>query len=253
MTHLDDYRQRYENATCSRVDGILEVTLHTDGGPLVWGAGPHRELPRLFGDIAEDRENRVVILTGTGDDFCVQRNPDLTAARHGPDKWDRIFWEGRRLLENLLKIEVPVISAVNGPARYHPEILVLADIVLAAPEASFQDKPHFPSGVMPGDGAQYVWPAVLGPNRGRYFLLMGEELTAEQACALGVVSEVVPRPGLIDRARQIATMLAQRDVFTLRYSRMVLTRRLRNDLPDELSLGLALAGLSIASSSADEH
>ena len=71
MRELEDYATRYQNARLNRDDkGILEVALHTDGGPLVWSESAHRELPLLFADISNDAQNRVVILTGTGDAFC---------------------------------------------------------------------------------------------------------------------------------------------------------------------------------------
>ena len=68
----------------------------------------------------------------------------------------------------------------------------------------FQDAPHFPNGLVPGDGVHIVWPLVLGVNRGRYFLLTGQKLSAREAQTLGVVSEVVPRERLLSRAREIA-------------------------------------------------
>src|ERR1700752_1174112 len=105
---------------------------------------------------------------------------------------------------NLLDIEVPVIAAVNGPALIHAEIAVLSDIVIASDNAEFQDAPHFPNGLVPGDGVHIVWPLVLGVNRGRYFLLTGQKLSAREAQTLGVVSEVVPRERLLNRAREIA-------------------------------------------------
>ena len=63
-----------------------------------------------------------------------------------PNAFDRVHWEGRALLMNLLNIEVPVISAINGPAWRHGEIPLLSDIVLAADTAAFQDSAHFPNG-----------------------------------------------------------------------------------------------------------
>ena len=51
--------------------------------------------------------------------------------------WYKIYWEGKRLLMNLLDIEVPIISAINGPALVHAEIPVLSDIVLASENAVF--------------------------------------------------------------------------------------------------------------------
>src|SRR5208282_1965159 len=106
----------------------------------------------------------------------------------------------KHLLMNLLDIEVPIVAAVNGPALVHAEIPVLSDIVIAAESAEFQDAPHFPNGIVPGDGVHVVWPLVLGTNRGRYFLLTGQKLSAREAQTLGVVSEVVSRDKLLARA-----------------------------------------------------
>ena len=151
---------------------------------------------------------KVVIMTGTGDDFCAGMDwPRL--ARRTPRDWDKTYWEGKRLLMNLLDIEVPMISAVNGPALIHAEIAVLSDIVLAAENAAFQDAPHFPRGTVPGDGVHVVWPLLLGPNRGRYFLLTGQKLSAREALELGVVNEVLPRENLLPRAWELAEQLAQ--------------------------------------------
>src|ERR1700737_4584120 len=95
------------------------------------------------------------------------------------EKWDHIYKDAKHLLMNLLDIEVPVIAAVNGPALIHAELAVLSDIVIASENAEFQDGPHFPNGVVPGDGVHVVWPLVLGINRGRYFLLSGQKLSAD--------------------------------------------------------------------------
>ncbi len=63
------YADRFETIRFERRDGILQMTLHTDGGPLRWGAAPVAELQQAFAAVAADTENRVVILTGTGDEF----------------------------------------------------------------------------------------------------------------------------------------------------------------------------------------
>ncbi len=135
------------------------------GASLRWGFGPHGELPEAFHDVGADRDNRVVILTGTGDEFSGPRATPGTSSfptRPPIDRIDRIHWEGRHLLMRLLEIEVPVISAINGPAWRHSEIPLLCDIVLAADTAQFQDLAHFPSDVVPGDGMHIVYAAAAG-------------------------------------------------------------------------------------------
>jgi enoyl-CoA hydratase/carnithine racemase len=79
----------------------------------------------------------------------------------------------------MLDVDVPIVGAVNGPARVHAELPLLSDVVIASESAVFQDAVHFERGVVPGDGVHTLWPLWLGPNRGRYFLLMGQETGAE--------------------------------------------------------------------------
>lgn len=239
MSKLEDYANKYETAELERdALGILQVRLHVDGGPLVWNEPAHRELSVLWSDIADDYENRVVILTGTGDSFCETSGSFPTGERG----WDKIYWEGKRLLRRLLDIEVPVIAAVNGSARIHAELLVLSDIVICAEHAVFQDGPHRPRGVVPGDGVHIIWPELLGINRGRYFLLTGQELTAQEALDLGVVNEVLPATEVLPRARELAETLAALDTVMLRYTRECLTMRWRRLLQSDLGYGLLLEG-----------
>jgi enoyl-CoA hydratase/carnithine racemase len=244
MTDLADYQHSFTRARLRREDGILEVRLGAaPGESLVWDEAAHRELPELFGAIGRDRQNRVMILAGSGDDFCVRGDGggwDVST----PAGWDKIYWEGKALLRNLLDIEIPVISVVNGPARIHAELAVLGDVVLAAETAVFQDAAHFQGGAVPGDGVHVVWPLLLGPNRGRAFLLTGAEISATEALACGVVAEVLPPDRLLDRAWELARQLAQAPDLTLRYTRVVLTEPLRRALAADLGYGLALEGLA---------
>src|SRR5262249_31871710 len=151
MSALETYASKYETVRMERQDGILQVTLHTHGGPLLWGEVPHRELGYAFADIAADPENRVVLLTGAGDSFWASLGGGANDVST-PRGWDKIYGEGKRLLLNLLDIEVPMIAAVNGPATIHAELALLCDIVLASDAAYFQDAAHFPNSVVPGDG-----------------------------------------------------------------------------------------------------
>jgi enoyl-CoA hydratase/carnithine racemase len=240
MTRLDDYQDKYRHVAFERNESVLEVRLHTDGGPLVWSPAAHRELGDAFADIAADAETKVVILAGTGDSFIASM--DTQAFINDAAPWDVIWWEGKRLLTNLIDIEVPVIGVINGPATVHSEIAVLSDIVLAADMTVFADAPHFAYGTVPGDGIHLVWQHLLGTNRGRYFLLTAQTLSARDALELGVVNEVLPLAELLPRARVLANDLATRPLSVLRYTRTALTMQLRRLLLDGLSHGLALEG-----------
>jgi enoyl-CoA hydratase/carnithine racemase len=239
---FDEYRNAYRHVVMTREAGILELRLHSDGGPLVWGASPHTELGHCFREIGADPTNRVVILTGSGDEF-IARLDDSWVGPMTPAKWERIYTNGKRLLHALLDIEVPVVAAVNGKATVHAEIALLCDLVIASEHAVFQDAPHFRHGTVPGDGVHIVWPHLLGANRGRWFVLTGQRLSASEAHQLGLVGEVVPHDQLRDRAWQLATELCRQPDIVLRYTREALVEPLRRLLAGGLGHGLALEGL----------
>ena len=246
---FDEYKKRYESfAILTRDDdGILEVRLHKDGGPAVFDGPIHMMMGDLFEDIGSDAANRIIIFTATGDRFLMTSDMDMsvmeeflpyTAAMHSHS-----MPESMRLIENYLKIEVPVIAAINGPCTVHAEIPVLSDIVLASDDSYFADPFHFQNGIVPGDGVQVIWPIMMGLNRARYFLMTAEEISAEEGKRLGFVNEVLGGDALMPRAYELARQLAQQPDVTLRGTRYLFTRVLKRAIAEDLPFGLALEGL----------
>jgi enoyl-CoA hydratase/carnithine racemase len=246
MSRFLAYRDGFPNARLNRSkSGVLEVALHTDGGTLVFNGHTHEQFVDLFHAIGSDPDNRVVILTGSGDAFMETISPEGFDF-FTPQGYDKIYREGRKVLMNILDIEAPLIAAVNGPARLHSEYILLADIVLATPSTVFQDKPHFEFGIVPGDGVHLLWQEVIGSVRGRYFILTRQELNAETAKEWGAVNEIVPANELLPRAHEIAEGLAKLPPLTTKYTRIALTQKLRRLIDEGVTLGLALEGISAA-------
>ncbi|WP_238313900.1 enoyl-CoA hydratase/isomerase family protein [Methylobacterium crusticola] len=246
-TTFDTYKDRFQTIRMERQDGILEMHFHSDGGPLRWSLLAHNEFEAAFLEVGRDRGNEVVIMTGTGDEFC---GPAIAPGQHPnrkimtPESYDPIFWESKQILPHLLAIEAPVISAINGPAVRHAEIPLVADIVLASETAYFQDTAHFPGGMVPGDGMHIIMPLLMGLNRGRYFLLTGQKVTAAEAQAMGLVAEVLPPERLLERARELGRLLLQQPKLVRRYTRIALTEELRSRMHGLLAYGLALEGMA---------
>ena len=223
MSRFDAYRDRFPSARLNRSKtGVPEVALHTDGGTVVFNGYTHEQFVELFHAIASDPDNRVVILTGSGTAFMESISPEGFDF-FTPQGYDKIYREGKKVLMNILDIEVPLIAAVNGPVRLHSEYILLSDIVLATPSTVFQDKPHFEFGIVPGDGVHLLWPEVIGTVRGRYFILTRQEVDAQTAKEWGAVNEIVPADKLLARARDIAEELAKLPPLTTRYTRIALT------------------------------
>lgn len=243
MTRLTQYQDKYPNIRLERKNGILQVTLHTRGDSLKWGAlesSIHFQAGDAFYQIGRDPENKVIILTGTGSTFCSEFDMDELPEHADARYWSGVIREGKDLLMNLLDIDTPVIGVANGPATIHAELILLSDIVIAADTAVFADHAHFVSGIVPGDGVQVVWPMLLGPNRGRYFLLTGEQIGAQEARDIGLVGEVQPRESALERAWELAEQLALQPKQTRRYARVALTHNIKKRLLDELGYGLTM-------------
>ncbi len=241
---VPSYFDKYPTIKFERNDrGVLTLTLHSDDGPVVYGEQHHEDWCGAFYDIGADRDNRVVIITGTGESFIDKYGWEGSYARAAD--WDDKAFEGRRMIRNYLDIEVPIIAAVNGPATIHNELAVMADIVLASTTATFSDAPHFPSRVPPGDGIQVIWLELLGINRGRHFLLTGRELSAEEALELGVVAEVVEPDALMTRAQEVADQLAKIGTMTLRMTKAVLAQNLKRLMDEQLSSSITMEGMAV--------
>ena len=113
MPKFDDYKNRYKHIRMERRDGILQIIFHTEGGPLKWSMAAHEELGYAFAEISRDEENKVVIITGTGDIYCSELDMGRNMAQMTTEKWDHVYKDAKHLLMNLLDIEVPVIAAVR--------------------------------------------------------------------------------------------------------------------------------------------
>ena len=246
-TRFAQYKDSYANFRFElSEEGILLMQCHTNGGSLVWDWKAHDQMSDAFADIAGDREIKVLIHTGTGEnynaDWAVAVEKPMYVAMDGQKglmKLDEKAWYGRMLIENVLAVEVPMISAINGPCNIHSEVPLLGDIVLASEDAYFQDLAHFPRGMVPGDGQHVLWPRLIGHSRARYMLLTGRRLPAREALDWGVVAEVLPKNRLLERAWELARELAKRPPLTLRYTRLLFTQDLKRAFLDELAHGLA--------------
>jgi enoyl-CoA hydratase/carnithine racemase len=249
-TRFAEWKDSYEHYKFElSPEGILLMQCSTNGGPLEWFWESHDSISDAFADIAGDRDEiKCVIHTGTGDSYNAIWGKPVTGDQkpvymmyndaEGVEIIDEKAWYGRMIIENLLAINVPVIAAVNGPCTMHSEIPLLMDIVLASEDTYFQDLSHYPRGMVPGDGQHVVWDVLVGPSRSRYFLLMGHELTAQEAKEWGVVHEVLPKDKLLDRAWEIAHEIVKRPPIVNRNTKYVLTQTLRRAFLNELHHGL---------------
>lgn len=241
--YFDDFR----GLAMARDDaGVLVVTINDGkGGSITFTAQDHTDFTEAFYRIAQDRDNKVVILTGAGDymaaiDFSTFGNVA------DPDVWSRVHDEGVQIVENIANIRVPMIAAIEGRAWIHSEYALLANIIVAGESASFNDLPHFAGGIVPGDGIHTAWAYRAGPGRAEAFLLNPAPVSAQTAQSWGVVAEVVPDGTALDRAQQIAGLYLAQPEVTRRNTRIHFIQPLKEALVRNVGYGLALEGASAA-------
>ena len=207
MQGKDDYLTAYRSLKLTRdAAGVLIAQLHTNGGPCLMTAQTHTEFVEAFYRISQDRENKIVILTGAGGDFITDVDWSSFGDVSDPLVWTQIHDEGTQVLENIANIRVPVIAAIEGRAHIHSDYALLANVIVAAAGATFQDVGHFAAGVAPGDGIFTTWSYRAGPGRAEAFLLNPQPLPARTAQEWGVVAEVVPNGKALSRARELAEL-----------------------------------------------
>jgi enoyl-CoA hydratase/carnithine racemase len=242
-----DYFSAYHNLKVTRdANGVLVAEFHSNGGPFVMSAPAHTEFVDAFYRIAQDRANKIVILTGAGGEFITDVDWSSFGDVADPGVWSQVHDEGAQVLENIANIRVPVIAAIEGRAHVHSDYALLASVIVAADGATFQDVAHFAVGVAPGDGIFTTWSYRAGPGRAEAFLLNPQPLTARTAHEWGVVAEVVPNGTALSRARELAELYLKAPEVTRRNTRVHFIQPLKERIVREVGYGLSLEGASSA-------
>ena len=190
----------------AREGAVLTITLSRPDVLNALTSETHRQLVAALKD-ARDPEVRAVILTGAGRGFCVGQ--DLTEFKEGAgDVGDRLRANYHPTIRAVRDLEKPVIAAVNGPAAGAGLSLACAcDVRLAADTATFV--PAFINiGLIPDSGGTFFIARLLGPGRAFEWMSSGRKLTAAEAHAWGLVSEVVEADALQTRAAEVAAAYA---------------------------------------------
>ncbi len=197
----------YQAITVARERRVLTVTLNRPAVLNAVNAVLHRELARIFYDIAADPETDIVVLTGAGRAFCAGGDMDwLQGAIDEPVRFEQIAVEAKQIVFGLLDCEKPVICRLNGDAVGLGATLALfCDIIIAADSARIGDL-HVNVGLSAGDGAAIIWPQLIGYPRAKEFLMTGRLVDGTEAAALGLVNEAVPLDELDAR---VAAMVAK--------------------------------------------
>ena len=203
---------QYETLLCEIAEGVATVTLNVPASLNAFSTRMQGELATLIAHIARDEAVRAVVLTGAGRAFCAGGDlREMEAAADpvplaGRNKLHRML---TTVLMPLVRLEKPVIAAVNGVAVGAGMNLALAaDITLVSESATFSQA-FVKVGLVPDTGGLYLLTRLIGLNRAKEICFTGRMLPAREALELGLVNRVLPPDALMPAALELARELAR--------------------------------------------
>lgn len=223
---------------------VLRVTMENPGRLNSADAVMHGELVRIWRDIDADPDVSAVIVRGS--DGAFSSGGDLDLVQEMSEDFNtltRVWKEARDLVYNLINCSKPMVSAMDGPAVGAGLVAgLLSDISIAAKDARIIDG-HTRLGVAAGDHAAIVWPLLCGMAKSKYYLMLCEAVSGEEAERIGLVSLCVEADELHDKSVEIATRLANGSPTALRWTKYALNNWLRMAGPTfDTSLALEFLG-----------
>ncbi|MBW3591607.1 MAG: enoyl-CoA hydratase/isomerase family protein [Actinobacteria bacterium] len=238
------------NALSIAYDGpVAEVTLTRPDVLNRFDSDLHAGFIEALDDVRHHGGVRAIVLASTGKIFSAGGDFEFMLALHDDTKL-RLpsLDEGRRLLNTLIDLPIPIVTALHGDAIGLGATVVLAtDAVVAARTAALCD-PHVAIGLVAGDGGCVVWPASAGMLRAKRHLLTGDRLMAEDAFAMGLITDLVDTAGeALAAARALAQQIAALPPLAVQGTKRALNRSLQQRAGEVLDLSFALEAISLAS------
>ena len=231
----------YEGIRAERIGPVLKLTIDNPRSDLnVVDEQLHHELALLLAELRRERDARAILLTGSKRAFSAGGDFAWFEQLRDPGRLDALQSDARRIVTDLLDVEVPVVCAVNGPAiGLGASIALLCDVIFMADTAHIAD-PHVRVGIVAGDGGAVIWPLVLGPARAKQYLLTGDPVSADEAERIGLVNRVVPAAELDTEALAFATRLAAGAPLAVRYTKLAVNKLVKDALTIAFDTSTAL-------------
>lgn len=194
----------------------------------------HDELEHIWMDLANDEEINAILLTGAGKAFSAGGDVKAMASRWGTEEGRRwtltIASAGRRIIQNMLDVEQPIIAAVNGDAMgLGANIALLSDVIVANESARVADT-HVKVGIVAGDSGAVIWPLLVGPARAKEYLMRGTFINGADAAKMGLVNYAVPADQVLPKAKEIARELADGPTWAIRWTKLSVNKWLKQQV-----------------------
>ena len=231
----------YQHLLVEKRDGVALVTMNRPEVLNATNFRLHNELSRIWLDLGQDPQVRVAVITGAGDAFSAGGDFEMIEQAIGNSEVVASnMQEAGDIVHNMINLDKPVISAINGVAVWAGlPVALLADISIASENARITDG-HIRLGVAAGDHATVIWPLLCGMAKAKYYLLTCDFLDGKEAERIGLVSMAVPADELMSRAMEVAHKLAAGPQPAIRWTKRALNQWLRQAAQTSFDYSLAL-------------
>ena len=239
----------YSEYECLKVDlkdGLIRISINRPEALNAINAQLHDELSDVIHRIDQDRHVDVAILTSEGRAFCAGGDlPWLLAVHGNVAESAELIRNDRRLQTAFLELEKPIIARVTGPAiGLGCSLALFCDFVYADPTARFAD-PHVSVGLVAGDGGAVIWPQLIGHMKAKRYLLTGDAISAEDAAAMGLITEVVPEDKLDATVDAMAQRLLKGPKYAIRFTKASINTSLKQVATVTMDRAAAYEGMSM--------
>ena len=193
------------------------------------------DLDARLDEIERDGELRAVVITGAGDK-AFTAGADIRHMQNATALQARAYAQrGHQVLNRIESFRKPVIAAVNGYALGGGcELALACDIRLSSSDARF-GLPEVNIGIMPGWGGTQRLARATSPGFAKELIFTGRQVTADEARQAGLVNHVYPREELLDRALELAELIATKPPWAISTAKEVINLALGGDLQDHLA------------------
>ena len=230
----------------SKPNGVLVVTINRPEVLNAANARLHWEFTQIWPVVDADPKTRVVVVTGAGKAFSAGGDLSLVEDMAGnPDALTRTMREASDLVYNMINLDKPVVSAINGVAVGAGLVVALmADVSIISETARFTDG-HTRLGVAAGDHAAILWPLLCGMAKAKYYLLTADFIDGREAERIGLVTMCLPPDQVMPKALEVADRLARGSQISIQWTKRALNNWLRQAGPIfDQSLALEMLSFS---------
>src|SRR5205807_5504754 len=190
----------FENILFEHRDSIAYITVNRPKVLNALNMATMGELRTVFTQLKDDRDVRVVILTGAGEKSFVAGADIGELQRNNPVEAKEYTHRGQAVLDLIENLGKPVIACINGFALGGGCELAMACTMRLASENAKLGQPEVKLGIIPGYGGTQRLPRLVGKGIAAQLLLTGDMINAQEAQRIGLVNEVVAAAELIPRA-----------------------------------------------------